>query len=131
FNDLGAFLTMTYIMFSHLKYFLKEMRHLIFSPFFLLLTLIGNGFIILCGFFFYYLEKGINPAVDRYIDALWWSYTTSTTTGYGNITPVTDSGKILSIVLMVTGLALFAMFTALFADIILVSRNRSIMRNRD
>ncbi|MFP5387602.1 MAG: ion channel [Bacteriovoracia bacterium] len=83
------------------------------------------------GFFSTILKKESIRAVDRYIDALWWSYTTSTTTGYGNITPVTDSGKILSIVLMVTGLALFAMFTALFADIILVSRNRAIMKNRD
>ena len=122
---------MTYIMFSHIKYFLKEMRLLLFSPFFLLLTLIGNGFIILCGFLFYHLEKGVNPTVEKYLDAIWWSYTTATTTGYGNITPVTDPGKILSILLMITGLALFAMFTAFFADIILVSRNRSIMKHKD
>lgn len=117
-------------MFSHLKYFLKEMKLLVISPFFLLLTVLGNSFIVLCGFIFYHLEKEINPSVNRYIDAVWWSFTTATTTGYGNITPVTDAGKILSILLMIMGLALFAMFTALFADIILISRNRSEVRAR-
>ena len=55
------------------------------------------------------------------MDALWWGFATATTTGYGDITPVTIQGKILSIVLMLTGLAFFGMFTALFAETILAS----------
>jgi voltage-gated potassium channel len=102
------------------------MKLLILSPFFLLLTVLGNSFIIICGLIFFQLENGFNPAVERYLDAIWWSFTTATTTGYGNITPLTDGGKILSILLMISGLAMFAMFTALFADIILISRNRAI-----
>lgn len=103
---------------------LSELKSLLYSPFFYLLTFLGNGFIVLCGLIFFHLESGINPAVVKYLDAIWWAYTTATTTGYGNITPVTDLGKILSIILMITGLALFATFTALFAETILATRNR-------
>lgn len=109
-------------MINQLKYFLEEMRLLIFSPFFFFLTIIGNGFIISCGYLFYKIEKGINPKVNHFIDALWWSFTTATTTGYGDITPVTDMGKILSIFLMISGLLLFAIFTAMFAETILTYR---------
>lgn len=107
----------------------SELKSLLLSPFFYFLTLLGNGFIFLCGMIFYHLEQGVNPAVQKYLDAVWWSYTTATTTGYGNITPMTDAGKILSIVLMVTGLALFAIFTALFAETILSTRNKMDRRN--
>ena len=86
--------------------------------------MIGNGFILMCSFIFYYIENGTNPKVLRYMDALWWSFATATTTGYGDITPVTDAGKILSIILMLAGLALFSMYTALFAETILTSRKK-------
>lgn len=65
------------------------------------------------------------------MDAIWWSFTTATTTGYGDITPVTDLGKILSILLMITGLLLFAVFTATFAETILASRNLLDKKNDD
>jgi voltage-gated potassium channel len=103
---------------------ISELRSLLLSPFFYFLTLLGNGFIFICGFLFYHLERDVNPGVHKYLDAIWWSYTTATTTGYGNITPVTDAGKILSIILMITGLALFATFTALFAETILAMRTK-------
>lgn len=73
---------------------------------------------------FYWLESGINPKLHGFIDALWWGFATATTTGYGDITPATLQGKILGIFLMLAGLALFAMFTALFAETILASSRR-------
>ncbi len=101
--------------------FLAEIRFLLKSQFFIFLTILGNGLIGLAGLMFYLIEEGVNPKVQRYMDAIWWSFATATTTGYGDITPVTDLGKILSILLMLMGLALFSMFTALFAETILTS----------
>lgn len=115
-------------MIEQIRFFFREIRELATTPVFIFLTLIGNGFILTCGYAFYLVEKDHNPAVNRFIDAVWWSFTTATTTGYGNITPVTDFGKILSIILMITGLTLFAMFTALFADMMLLARNRNKLR---
>jgi len=109
-------------MIHNLKFFFKEISFLIRSPFFVMLTMLGNSFILLCGYVFWVLEKGVNPKVQRYLDAIWWGFATATTTGYGDITPITDLGKLLSIVLMLSGLAIFAMYTALFAETIIRHR---------
>lgn len=87
-----------------------------------MLTIIGNSFIFFCGYIFWIIEHGKNPKVERYMDAIWWGFATATTTGYGDITPVTDLGKILSIILMLSGLAIFAMYTALFSETIIQYR---------
>ncbi len=104
---------------SNLSYFKKEVFELLRSPVFVMLTLLGNSVIGLSGSLFYYLEHGTNPKLHHFIDAIWWSFATATTTGYGDITPVTMAGKILGILLMLLGTALFAMYTGLFAEIIL------------
>ena len=45
-------------------------------------------------------------------DAIWWSYTTITTVGYGDKYPVTTEGRIIAMVLMTVGVGLFGTFTA-------------------
>ena len=112
------------IFMNHLQLFLKEGRILLTSPHFILLTLVGNGFIGFCSLIFYQLEYGINPQVQSHLDALWWTFSTATTTGYGDITPVTHAGKILGILLMLVGLALFSMYTALFAETFLILKSK-------
>jgi voltage-gated potassium channel len=108
-----------------LRFFLAEIFSLIKSPVFILLTLLGNSLIGLFSFIFFLIESGINPKLHSFIDALWWGFATATTTGYGDITPVTFQGKILGILLMLTGTAIFAMFTALFAETILANTRQN------
>lgn len=107
-----------------LRNFLSEILKLITSPVFALLTIIGNMMIVFFSLAFYFLESNHNVKINSYLDALWWGMATATTTGYGDITPVTIQGKILGILLMLTGMAFFAMFTALFAKTILNSSTR-------
>ncbi|MCB0566242.1 MAG: cyclic nucleotide-binding domain-containing protein [Phaeodactylibacter sp.] len=45
--------------------------------------------------------------VSRYIDALYWSVTTITTVGYGDITPITRIEKIYAIFAMLMGLGFY------------------------
>lgn len=111
-------------MVEHIKFFVTEIKALFSSPLFVLLTIAGNSLILMTSFLFFHIEHGINPKVVRLMDAIWWSFATATTTGYGDITPVTDAGKILSICLMLTGLALFSMYTALFAETMLTTRKK-------
>lgn len=94
------------------------------SPTFLILSLVGNLAICLISIVFYHVEVVSNPQISGYMDALWWGFATATTTGYGDITPVTVLGKVISIFLMLTGLALFGMFTALFAEVILTRNEK-------
>ncbi|WP_341902149.1 ion transporter [Fluviicola taffensis] len=50
-------------------------------------------------------------------DAIWWTYTTITTVGYGDKFPVTTEGRILAMVLMTFGVGFFGTFTAYIASI--------------
>lgn len=45
-------------------------------------------------------------------DALWWSFVTITTVGYGDYVPITDEGRVMSIILMTTGVTLLSSLTA-------------------
>ncbi|MFI1352583.1 potassium channel family protein [Streptomyces sp. NPDC020898] len=45
-------------------------------------------------------------------DALWWSFTTMTTVGYGDHAPTTGAGRILAVGLMLSGIALLGLVTA-------------------
>lgn len=49
-------------------------------------------------------------------DALWWSFVTITTVGYGDLFPVTPAGRIIAAALMTVGVALFGTFTAYIAS---------------
>ncbi len=48
-----------------------------------------------------------DAGIEGYIDALYFTVTTLTTTGYGDITPTTPGGKLFSVFVMVVGVALF------------------------
>ena len=112
-------------IFISLKFFTSEMLELFTSPVFFVLTFLGNFTIIIFSSIFYLIEHSQNPKITQYIDALWWGFATATTTGYGDIVPVTFQGKVLGILLMLTGTAIFAMFTALFAETILTSSKKT------
>lgn len=49
-------------------------------------------------------------------DALWWSYVTITTVGYGDKYPVTTLGRLIAAALMTVGVGLFGTFTAFVAS---------------
>ncbi len=113
------------LVLSSFSSFFNEVYLVLKSPAFLLLTFMGNGIILVSSCLFYYFEKASNPNIKIFLDALWWGVATATTTGYGDITPVTIPGKILGICLMLVGLAFFGMFTALFAEAILTSSRKN------
>lgn len=54
--------------------------------------------------------------IEHFGDALWWSITTITTVGYGDMYPVTTSGRIVAAMLMVGGISLVGSITATFAS---------------
>lgn len=64
-------------------------------------------FIVLMTSLVFYLRVGDEPGLDSYIDALYFTVATLTTTGFGDIVMISPGGKLLSVVIMVVGVALF------------------------
>jgi voltage-gated potassium channel len=70
------------------------------------LSIITCTTIVVSASIFYSLEHGKNPSVTNYADSLWWTISTITTTGYGDIIPITNQGRILAGILMIAGVTL-------------------------
>lgn len=55
----------------------------------------------------YQTQSGVNDKILNYVDALYFTVTTLSTTGFGDITLVGNSGKLLSVAIMIFGISLF------------------------
>ena len=64
-------------------------------------------FIFVVTAFVFVFQAETNPEINNYIDALYFTITTLTTTGFGDITLVGATGRMLSIIIMIVGVALF------------------------
>lgn len=66
---------------------------------------------------------GFDIAESKYgiVDSLWWAFTTATTTGYGDMYPVTTTGRAIAIFLMHFGSGFaFPIMTALMSAKLIV-----------
>ncbi len=61
-------------------------------------------------------DVGDGRRIHSFFDALWWSASTITTVGYGDIYPVTAAGKLVAVFTMVVGVSTLAVVTARIAQ---------------
>ncbi len=54
----------------------------------------------------YQVEHPFNPGFDTFTDAFYFAIVTMTTVGYGDVTPISDLGQLLTILMILTGIAL-------------------------
>jgi voltage-gated potassium channel len=59
--------------------------------------------------------------INSFGKALWWSITTVTTVGYGDVYPVTNTGRVIAVLLMIGGISLVGVVTAALASWIIQS----------
>ncbi|WP_428662084.1 potassium channel family protein [Reyranella sp.] len=55
----------------------------------------------------YVTQHLINPQISNYVDALYFTITTLTTTGFGDITLQGPAGRLLAVLIMIVGVGLF------------------------
>lgn len=55
----------------------------------------------------YVFENDRNDNINNYLDALYFTVTTLTTTGFGDITMTDSAGRLLTVLIMIFGVALF------------------------
>ena len=63
------------------------------------------------------VEKDPCSNIKTAEDAIWWTMETITTVGYGDKYPVTTEGRMIGIVLMISGVGLFGTYTAYIASL--------------
>ena len=65
----------------------------------------------------YLVEHGQRGAnITNLGDAFWWTIVTITTVGYGDYFPVTISGRIIAVLVMLSGIGIFALLVSSFAQ---------------
>lgn len=55
-------------------------------------------------------------SITTFPEALWWAFVTVTTVGYGDLSPITDQGRVIAVFLMLGGIALIGVITATLAS---------------
>ena len=77
--------------------------------------LIGYAVIVFIGSVMIFTIESGHPdsEINSMLDAVWWTVSTVTTVGYGDIELVTDTGKIMAILYMFFGIGFLSIFVAI------------------
>ncbi len=107
--------------------FYKSLRAFLFvlkqENFFLILGITLT--ILFCGATALYLfEHQFNKTVANLGDALYWAVISMTTTGYGDITPSTAGGRVVAVIVVLSGLILLSIVTATVASVFVEKKIR-------
>ena len=73
-------------------------------------------------------QQDPNANIKTAGDAIWWAVSTITTVGYGDVYPVTPEGRILAMVLMISGIGLFGILSGLAASFFVGSNQKNRVR---
>ena len=84
-----------------------ELLTLLFLLLFIVLT---------AGIAFYVFEETHNSHITTLFDAFYWAMVTISTVGYGDISPVTHEGKAISMIIIVSGIAMISFVTSVIVS---------------
>lgn len=83
----------------------------------ILCLLITLALIVVASSFMYFIEHDIQPDKFSSIpETMWWSVTTLTTVGYGDVVPITYTGKVVTAIISILGVGLFALPAGILAS---------------
>lgn len=112
---------------------LKKERHVLLS-----VLMIALFYIFITALIMFNAEPHINPntgavTFNSFFDALYWATVTLTTVGYGDLCPVTDIGRVVSMLSSLFGVAIIALpsgvITASYLEELRVHRTTSTNMN--
>ncbi len=92
-------------------YFSKNAITSLFMSYIIIMLMI----VYFCSLIFFQFEQAVNPQVDTYWTSLWWAAMNMSTVGC-YINPVTDTGRVLAVVLPISGMIIFPLFTVYLTD---------------
>ena len=121
--NMGSFMKEATIMLLSLR---KSLRKIVIFMMFVFITAIILGSIM------YSIECEVNPNISSIPKGIYWAIVTLTTVGYGDITPITDLGQIVSGIVMILGYSVIAVPTGIIsADLVTAEKNKSTKSSND
>lgn len=81
----------------------------------LAITLIAGLIVVFASIGILHVETVANANIKTPGDALWWASETITTVGYGDKFPVTSEGRMLGVLVMISGVSLIGAYTGFVA----------------
>jgi len=87
-----------------------------------IVLILGSSTVIL------HFETGPDANIKSAEDALWWSFATIATVGYGDKFPVSTEGRVVAAMLMTAGVGLFGAFSAALAAWFIAPQEEGIDR---
>ncbi len=83
----------------------------LFTLLFLLLFIMTTA-----GIAIYVFEEKFNPHINSLFDAFYWALITISTVGYGDISPVTVEGRVVSMLVIIAGIAMISFVTSVIVS---------------
>ncbi len=107
----------------------------------ILLTVLSLAlfYIFITAMIMFNAEEDINPETGKYLfdnffDAFYWAACTLTTVGYGDLYPISDTGRVISIISSMVGIAIIALpsgiMTAGYMDELKIRREGQKMKKK-
>ncbi|NPA64814.1 MAG: potassium transporter TrkA, partial [Epsilonproteobacteria bacterium] len=72
--------------------------------------------ILVSGISLYVFEERSNPNITNLFDSFYWSLVTISTVGYGDITPQTKEGRIITMIIILSGVGLISFATSIIVS---------------
>ncbi|MBC8044298.1 MAG: NAD-binding protein [Rhizobacter sp.] len=80
--------------------------------------------VVLSSLSVFFFEHGFNKLYESPIDALWWSFVTITTTGYGDKYPITLGGRLVAVAVMFAGIILLSIISGTVSSTLVARKIR-------
>ena len=83
----------------------------LFTLLFLLIFIVATA-----GIAIYILEEKANENINSLFDAIYWALITISSVGYGDISPVTDGGRVVAMLIIISGIAMISFVTSVIVS---------------
>ena len=80
------------------------------------LVILFSIFLTFMSLLIFTIEHGKNPGIKTFFDAVYFTFISLTTVGYGDITPHTQAGRMAIMITVAGGVGLFSLFTAVLSS---------------
>ncbi len=104
-----------HFMWNFTRSFVRSLKR----PVFIYLTTLSLTLQLFFSALLFQVEVGLNPAIASFFDALYLTVSVMTGVGLGDVHPITFAGKVITILMMLAGTAIFVAFTGVLAASVL------------